>query len=152
MKKWQIVVLVIAVAVLAAGIGAYAATNYGTQSDPLVAMSYLEKVLGPKMEQQLDEQIAEAAEQYKSQYGAEAGGFSVVQLPSGETLSVGEGCEIVLRSGACAASGALVDVTSGSELASGGALTANHLYVGSGSGVTASANSTLLVRGAYSVS
>lgn len=102
MKKWQIVVLVIAVAVLAAGIGAYAATNYGTQSDPLVAMSYLEKVLGPKMEQQLDEQIAEAAEQYKSQYGAEAGGFSVVQLPSGGTLSVGEGCEIVLRSGACA--------------------------------------------------
>ena len=100
MKKWQIVVLVIAVAVLAAGIGAYAATNYGTQSDPLVAMSYLEKVLGPKMEQQLDEQIAEAAEQYKSQYGAEAGGFSVVQLPSGGTLSVGEGCEIVLRSGA----------------------------------------------------
>ena len=135
MKKWQIVVLVIAVAVLAAGIGAYAATNYGTQSDPLVAMSYLEKVLGPKMEQQLDEQIAEAAEQYKYQYGAEAGGFSVVQLPSGGTLSVGEGCEIVLRSGACAASGALVDVTSGSELASGGALTANHLYVGSGSGV-----------------
>ena len=97
MKKWQIVVLVIAVAVLAAGIGAYAATNYGTQSDPLVAMSYLEKVLGPKMEQQLDEQIAEAAEQYKSQYGAEAGGFSVVQLPSGGTLSVGEGCEIVLQ-------------------------------------------------------
>ncbi|MFR3291200.1 MAG: hypothetical protein ACLTSG_13680 [Lachnospiraceae bacterium] len=60
----------LAVAVLAAGIGAYAATNYGTQSDPLVAMSYLEKVLGPKMEQQLDEQIAEAAGGTKSQYGA----------------------------------------------------------------------------------
>lgn len=151
MKKWQIVILVIAVAVLAAGVGAYAASNYGTQSDPLVAMSYLEDVLAPKMEEQLDKQIAEAAQQYKSQYGAEAGGFSVVTLPSGGTLSLGEGCELVLRSGSCAAAGALVDVTSGSELASGGALTANHLYVGSSSAVTASANSTLLVRGAYSV-
>ena len=65
MKKWQIVILVIAVAVLAAGIGAYAATNYGTQSDPLVAMSYLEDVLGPKMETELDKQIDEAAKLLK---------------------------------------------------------------------------------------
>ena len=149
MKKWQIAVLVIAVAVLAAGIGAYAATNYGTQSDPLVAMSYLDEVLGPKMEQQLDAQIAQAAEQYKSQYGAQASGFAVVQMPAGGTLSAGDGCEIVLRSGACTAAGTLVDVTGGTELAQGGALAANHLYVGPG--VTASQNSTLLVRGAYSV-
>ncbi|MBS6749303.1 MAG: hypothetical protein KH339_02320 [Firmicutes bacterium] len=44
-----------------------------------------------------------------------------------------------------------MDVTSGTELASGGSLTANHLYVGSGSGVTASGNTTLLVRGSYTV-
>ncbi len=151
MKKWQIVVLVIAVAVLAAGIGAYAATNYGTQSDPLVAMSYLEDVLGPKMEDELGKQIDEAADALQAQYGAASSAFSVVTLSSGETLKCGEGCEIVLRSGSASAAGALVDVTSGNELASGGSLTANHLYVGSGSGVTASGNSTLLVRGSYTV-
>ena len=151
MKKWQIVILVIAVAVLAAGIGAYAATNYGTQSDPLVAMSYLEDVLGPKMETELDKQINEAANSLKSQYGAASSAFSVVTLSSGQTLKGGDGCEIVLRSGSVTATGTLVDVTSGTELASGGSLTANHLYVGSGSGVTASGNTTLLVRGAYTV-
>lgn len=151
MKKWQIVVLVIAVAVLAAGIGAYAATSYGTQSDPLVALSYLEDVLGPKMEDELGKQIDEAAEALQAEYGAASSAFSVVTLASGETLRCGEGCEIVLRSGSAAASGTLVDVTSGTELASGAAVTANHLYVGSGSGVTASENCTLLVRGSYTV-
>ena len=151
MKKWQIVILVIAVAVLAAGIGAYAATNYGTQSDPLVAMSYLEDVLGPKMETELDKQINEAANSLKSQYGAASSAFSVVTLSSGQTLKGGDGCELVLRSGSAAATGTLVDVTSGTELASGGSLTANHLYVGSGSGVTASGNTTLLVRGSSTV-
>ena len=102
MKKWQIVILVIAVAVLAAGIGAYAATNYGTQSDPLVAMSYLEDVLGPKMETELDKQIDEAANSLKSQYGATSSAFSVVTLSSGQTLKGGDGCEIVLRSGSAA--------------------------------------------------
>lgn len=149
MKKWQIIVLVIAVAVLAAGIGAYAATSYGTQSDPLVAMSYLTDKLQPEMQEQLDEQIDDAVKQLESQYGAESSAFSVVTLTSGQTLKGGEGCEIVLRSGSCSASDTLVDVTSGTELGSGGSLTANHLYVGSG--VTASGNATLLVRGAYTV-
>ena len=151
MKKWQIVILVIAVAVLAAGIGAYAATNYGTQSDPLVAMSYLEDVLGPKMETELDKQINEAANSLKSQSGAASRAFADEPHPPGQTRTGGEGCEIVLRSGSAAATGTLVDVTSGTELASGGSLTANHLYVGSGSGVTASGNTTLLVRGSYTV-
>lgn len=79
MKKWQIAVLVIAVAVLAAGIGAYAASNYGTQSDPLVAMSYLEDVLQPKIESSVDAKISEAA---KGISGGNAS-FAVVNLGAG---------------------------------------------------------------------
>ena len=58
MKKWQIAVLVLVVAVAAAGIGAYAASNYGTQSDPLIAQSYLDEVLGPQIERSIDEKLA----------------------------------------------------------------------------------------------
>ena len=41
-------------------------------------MSYLEDVLGPKMETELDKQINEAANSLKSQYGATSSAFSVV--------------------------------------------------------------------------
>ena len=99
MKKWQIAVLVIAVAVLAAGIGAYAASNYGTQSDPLVAMSYLEDVLQPKIESSVDAKISEAT---KGLSGGSAS-FAVVNLGAGQSVTLSEGAEVVLRSGACAA-------------------------------------------------
>ena len=103
MKKWQIAVLVIAVAVLAAGIGAYAASNYGTQSDPLVAMSYLEDVLQPKIESSVDAKISEAT---KGISGGSAS-FAVVNLGAGQSVTLSEGAEVVLRSGACAVTGTM---------------------------------------------
>ena len=47
----------------------------------------------------------------------------------------------------------LVDMTAGTTLAGGGALTANHLYLATieGRGVKASTAVTLLVRGTYSI-
>ncbi len=149
MKKWQIIVLVIAVAVLAAGIGAYAASSYGTQSDPLVAMSYLEDVLQPQIENSLDAKISEAT---KGLSNGGSASFTAVSLEAGQSLSVSSGTEIVLRSGSCASSGALSDVTAGTELGSGAELTANHLCLASASAtLTAASAATLLIRGSYSL-
>ena len=78
MKKWQIAVLVLVVAVAAAGIGAYAASNYGTQSDPLIAQSYLDEVLGPQIERSIDEKLAQATGQ------SAGGGFTVLELAAGK--------------------------------------------------------------------
>lgn len=146
MKKWQIAVLVIAVAVLAAGIGAYAASNYGTQSDPLVAMSYLEDVLQPKIESSVDAKISEAT---KGLSGGSAS-FAVVNLGAGQSVTLSEGAEVVLRSGACAVTGTMADVTGGTD--TGAELTMNHLCLASGTvTLTAGADSTLLIRGGYTV-
>jgi hypothetical protein len=158
MKKWQIALLCMVVAVIGAGIGAYAATNYGTQSDPLVTVSYLTDTLEPSIKRDFEGQLNAALEQLERSFEAELAGatgtFTVVTLSSGQTLSGSEGCEILYRSGSASASGSLVDVSSGGTVASGGALTANHLYMASssGAGVKASSSVTLLVRGTYTIS
>lgn len=156
-KKWQLVLLILAVAVLGAGIGAYAATTYGTQQDPLVTVSYLNQTLTPYMTSQFDGQLSQAMDKLENDFTAalsgSAGTFRVMTLSSGQTLSGGAGCEILYRSGPCAAAGALVDVSAGGSVASGTALTANHLYMtgDSGAAVKASGSVTLLVRGVCTV-
>lgn len=47
-----------------AGLGAIAA-EYGSQSDPLVTLSYIEEVLLPQAKEDVDEQIADALEDYE---------------------------------------------------------------------------------------
>ena len=46
------------------GLGAIAA-EYGSQSDPLVTLSYIEQVLLPKAKEDVDEQVQEALEDYE---------------------------------------------------------------------------------------
>lgn len=147
MKKWQIVVLVIAVALLAGGVGAYAATNFGTQSDPLVAMSYLQDVLQPQIEDSVDAKISEAT---KGLGGSGSASFTAVDLGAGQTVTLTSGAEVVLRSGSCTVSGSLADVTGGAD--AGAELVRNHLCLASAAtSLTASADSTLLIRGGYSI-
>lgn len=152
MKKWQLVVIIAVVAALAAGVGAYAATNYGTQSDPLISLSYLTDTLEPAIRGELDKSIDAAMDSLEDKFQQElssaTGSFRVVTLGGGKTLTVGEGCEILLRSGSVTASGSFTDVTGGSTLTSGAPLTENHLYMSSSSGtLTAASDATLLVRG-----
>lgn len=157
MKKWQIVVLVVALVVTAAGLGAYAATNYGSQSDPLIASSYLSGVLEPALRSDFDNQIAAAMEKLEMKFSDElataTGTFEVVTLTSGQTISGSSGCEILFRSGTAVSVGSLIDVSSGNTIAAGTALTANHLYMAAdaNSGVNASTAVTVLARGTYSV-
>lgn len=157
MKKWQIVTLLLVVAALSAGAGAYAATTYGTQSDPLVTVSYLTDTLGPSMQSSFDGQLASAMEQlevaFEEDLAGATGTFTVVTMTSGQTLSGGAGCEILFRSGSATAVGALMDVSAGSAVTSGSALTANHLYMtsASGDGIKAGGDVTVLARGVYTV-
>lgn len=83
--------------------------------------------------------------------------YQVVNLSAGQTITGGAACEFLLRSGTATCvsdtSPGLVDMTAGTTLAGGGALTANHLYLATieGRGVKASTAVTLLVRGTYSI-
>ena len=83
--------------------------------------------------------------------------WAVVKIPAGKTL-VGEiGCEIVLRinSATCyaASSPGLVDLSDGTTLENGGALTVNHLYLVTiqGRGFKTAAGCTVLVSGKYTI-
>ena len=145
-KKWRIALICVLCAACLAGIGVWAAGNYGSEDDPLVAMSYLEDVLQPKIESSVDAKISEAT---KGISGGSAS-FAVVNLGAGQSVTLSEGAEVVLRSGACAVTGTMADVTGGTD--TGAELTMNHLCLASGTvTLTAGADSTLLIRGGYTV-
>ncbi len=157
-KKLLTVLGAVLILALGVGVGAYAASNFGTQADPLVAKSYLDQTVTPKLQAQFQSQLDAQVQLMESQINSATTGlnFTVVSMSGGQTLKASAGCEIILRSGSVSASSAsgLSDVTDGKTVSAGSALTANHLCVVSadGDGVKATAAATLLVRGGYTIS
>lgn len=179
MKKHARTLLTVAVAggALALVLGAAA----GSQTDPLITMSYLTDVHTPAVLKQVDaklesreqalvDKLNAVAAQYEKDMDdklANAGGgtagtassvYTVVAVKAGQQLLGGTGTEFMLRGGtaACVAASApgLIDSTGGDTLANGGALQLNHLYLSTadGRGLKATADATVLVRGSYTVS
>lgn len=154
--------------------GVALAAAQGSQSDPLVTLSYLNEKATPSILSQVDSKLTQRESALKTQLqqvadgyaqevqgsggsGGNASVYQVVTLKQGQQLVAGTSCEILLRSGTAVcvsdSSPGLVDMTAGSTLAPGGALTANHLYLATieGRGVKASGAVTLMVRGNYSI-
>ncbi|MDD3346234.1 hypothetical protein [Oscillibacter sp.] len=137
------------------------AAEAGSDQDPLVTLSYLNETFLNNVLARVDEKIAARNAQITQQLGGQATStavFSVVTLSSGQTLTGGIGCEVMLRVGSavCVASSApgLVDETTGATLGGGSALSQNHLYMMTveGRGVKAGAATVkLLVRGTYTI-
>lgn len=161
MKNKKVLYVLAGILILAVGVGvgAYAASAFGTQSDPLISKSYLDDVLTPQLQADFESQIDESTQQLEQEInGVESsisGNFSTVTLTAGQVLEGSVGCEIVLRLGSAAAYGTtgLTDLTSGAVVSNGSSVTANHLCVVSAAneGVKASGSVTLLVRGTFSI-
>lgn len=153
-KKIAVIVLCAVLAGALLGAGVYAAVSYGTQNDPLITKSYVDSVLIPQLEQQFADEL-----EAKMPDSPESGDdFVLLTLGSGEKVSCGQGCEIILREGAAMSfapsSPAMVDTTGGASLQAGGYLMANHLYVviNDNSGFTAAGDVTkVLIKGDYSI-
>lgn len=130
MKRWYLpaLVLLAAVAVLAgAGAGHLRATaaEPGSDADPLVAKSYVDKLVALK----------------------------VLELKAGQTLRAEAGAELVLRAGRAVAltgpQGGLADLTAGRDIQAGEPVPANHLILvprTDGRGIKALTPVVLLVR------
>lgn len=147
-KTMKIIIAVLAVLLLA-GVVAYAATNYGSREDPLITKSYLEQVLKPQLESDLQERLDEAASEI---FSSAPGEFARVELKSGQTLRCGVGSQILPVQGSVTAAGALSDTTAGSAVETGGALEANHLYLATeAGGVRAGGAAVVLISGSYLV-
>lgn len=156
-KKKRLMICVAAAVLLLGGIGVYAATAYGTQSDPLITRSYLDQVFAPDMEALFQAELDSAVSALEGQVSGDE--FTVLTLSQGQKVTCGVGCEIMLRIGTAKSTGAdypvLVDTTTGDSVADGQALTANHLYMVTikENGITAtSATVKVLIKGDYAVS
>ncbi|NCB62668.1 MAG: hypothetical protein EOM52_03495 [Clostridia bacterium] len=153
----------------------------GTQTDPLVTLSYINNVTTPAILKQVDTKLdarekaltdkldaaitkfTQDMEKLAGSSGGQTGSsgssaaFSVVTVPAGKQLVGGVGSEFLLRGGAatCVAASApgLIDSTGGTTLAAGGALQMNHLYMSTadGRGLKATSQATVLVRGSYTI-
>lgn len=157
-----------------------AAGGAGSESDPLVTLSYLNDTFMAQMLGKVDEKLAERdralsdkleiqvqqdtqmlAEKYGTSANTASGKadtFTVVTLSSGQTLYGDIGCEIMLRVGTAscvaASSPGLIDETDGTTLENGAALVKNHLYMMTidDRGVKSTAATVkLLVRGGYTI-
>lgn len=160
-KRLALVLAFILTAVAAAGVGVYAASNYGTSADPLITLSYLNESLTPSLLGQFQKELSGAVQELEAeinQSSAAAGSYQVVTLKSGQIIKGKVGCELLLRIGtaACVAqySPGLVDMTGGGSLDSGGSLEKNHLYLVTieGGGLKATASTVkVLARGSYTI-
>ena len=171
-RKWPVRLIAGGLVTLTLAGVALAAGTQGSQSDPLVTLSYLTEKPIPSILAQVDQKITQREEQLETQLSGVAEGyiqqmedkqggsgavFTVVTLTQGQQLVGGAGCELLLRggTGVCVSdtSPGLIDMTQGSTLANGSALSLNHLYLATveGRGVLAQDTVTLLVRGSYTI-
>lgn len=161
MKKSVIIAAVAALAITAGSVTVLA--TQGDQEDPLVTLSYLQKVVTPELEKKVDEAVKANSEELVKQLDiaitsyetrvderlAAAGAvFQSKDLKSGDSFTTDVGREVLLVSGSATAVGALVDTTAGGTVSDGGRLTVGHLYVtaGADAGMKATAAVSLMVR------
>lgn len=154
MKKLRTFAVFCIVAVLFGGIGAFAATNYGTESDPLITLSYLNGVLKPQMEQTYTKQTEDSLAALEARIDTDASGaYAPVELKADQTMSCTAGCEFLVRSGEAYVTAGVLNVTEGKELAANDWLMKHHLYMAVGDSAAVRANSDLylMVRGEYTI-
>ena len=179
-KKIGIIAIILVIAAVAA-ITVYAAGGYNSEEDPLVSLSYIEKIIMPKINTQLTElknEIAKlkgepvapptsatATATGTAEPEAEVYNYEVIKLTKGQTLLATTTLDIVVRSGDVVAVSpftgdikqGLNDYTDGTELLNGAAVPVNHFILvprgndGRGIKVTSDADTYVIVRGGYKI-
>lgn len=159
MKKSVIIAAAVAALAITAGSITVFATQ-GDKDDPLVTLSYLQKVVTPALEKKVDEAVKANSEELAKQLDiaitsyetrvdeklAQAGAvFQSRELATGGSYTTDAGRELLLVSGSATAVGTLVDTTAGGTVSEGGRLSVGHLYV------TASDRSGLKAAGAVTM-
>lgn len=169
MKKKVIYFAITFLLMVGVGFGtwAVAAANYGTSSDPLITLSYLNNKLTPDLMSQFQKQVdtktadmntgiqkqIQDLESKISKSGGNSASFVQVNLQNGQSVACSAGAEILLRSGTVQAWSDMSDLTSGSTLKLGDAMKQNYMYMipYDGGGFGAASASTLLIRGSYKI-
>ena len=172
MKKATRILLMLLAAVMALGAAALAAGTAGTEDDPLVTLSYLDEVFTARVTEQfrqeldekesalreaLEERVAALEAQVPGE-GKAGGDYAVETLSDGQTLIARRGTELMLRVGEAVVTAddepGLVDTSTAGNLADGGSLVKNHLYMVTinGNGIRAVGTVKVVARGEYTIS
>ncbi|GKT33657.1 hypothetical protein ADUPG1_007468 [Aduncisulcus paluster] len=124
----------------------------GTQSDPLVTLSYVDKRF---------EELDTYLESKLSSTGTTSSGgslFEIVEVKAGGMIYLGDSSEFILRSGEgvaiASANGGLANLTEGYDIAQGKAIPKNHQILNpqnDGRGVAITKDSWVMIKGPYTV-
>jgi len=166
-KKLLLILIVGSVLTLTFMLSAAATPAPGSEEDPLVTRSYVNRRIaeitglqsgGTLPDQQMDAIVAEVASRLSGGHGAASEVFTPVHMTSGQTLFGHEGTEIILRSGTAIVQSNSVDglanVTSGVDQGAGETIERNHMLIvprADGRGVHATSEVWLLVKGGFSI-
>lgn len=138
----------------------------GTEDDPLISLSYLEKVVLPDLTEQLEEkfdtlstQVDQRLEQIEeSGVVSEGASYVTVEVFAGQTVLGHAGTELIVRIGnataVCPGINGLVDATGGLDLTDGKAIVNNHVYIiprEDGRGVSFNDDGWIMIKGGYDI-
>lgn len=165
MKIHRRIVLVLLVLLVPIGLIAFAAATPGSDQDPLVTFSYVEKrIVALQVELRTEiEALKKSLTASTSQPPVSDGSTAVATyesttLPAGAQLLLGKGTELVLRRGEALVldptGNALPDLTEGIDLAAGTTVPKNHLLLcpkEDGRGIQATSTITVMIKGNYQI-
>ncbi len=133
----------------------------GSEDDPLVSRSYVDR-LAEELREALGLEIEELKEDLKDQapqqtYAPASGSFTVVEVPGGTNVIGSEGTEMIVRSGYAYAIDngvdGISDLTAGADLKRGAAIAKNHLLLvprSDGRGISCQGLCYVMIKGEYS--
>lgn len=151
-KKWTTRLACAGLVAVTLVVAAVAAGTQGSQSDPLVTLSYLEEKVLPDLLSQVDKKVEEGTRELREQL-KESGRavFQTGQAGKGQAAELAAGTQFVLRSGTASCADGLLDLTTGEAV--WGELSLNHLYIATGDAqkVTAAEKMTFLWLGTCEV-
>lgn len=151
-NKWTARLMSLALVLVTVIVAALAAGTQGTQSDPLVTLSYLNEKALPELLTQVDKKVEEGTRELREKLEDKGQAvFQTAEISEGKTMVLTGGSQLLLRSGTASCNDGLVDLTTGETV--WGELAVNHLYIASGDGqkVTVAAKSTFMILGSYTV-
>jgi len=157
-KAAKIAALVVLVIIIGFGLGWYqsveadSSSTPGNIDDPIVTKSYVDQAVAKLVKEELEKGGT-------GKIGSDLSAIEVVTVPWGSKLIVGDGGELIVRSGKAIAysqdKNGLSDLTDGLDISPGRPVAANHLILAprGGRGVEAdpkqSKGLVVLVRGGY---
>ena len=151
-NKWAVRLACIFLVAATIGGVAVAVGTQGSQTNPLITLSYLNEKAIPEILAQVEKSIdAKEAELKTNAQDGTKSVFAALEVSAGKTITLSAGSQVLLRSGSAICYDGMIDLTIGGTL--GGTMALNHLSIATGDEqkVVVSLASVFMVQGSYSI-